>query len=112
MLNSIRANKILEMPSASTVADGISVKKPGRITFDLCTHYLDDIVTVTDEEICAAMLVLLERCKLLTEGAGAISLAAVMFGKINLINKRVVCLISGGNIDMETLSKIINHKEK
>ena len=112
MLNSIRAKKILECPSASTIADGISVKKPGRITFDLCNHYLDDIVKVTDEEICAAMLVLLERCKLLTEGAGAISLAAVMFGKINLIDKRVVCLISGGNIDMETLSKIINNKEK
>lgn len=112
MINSIRENKIVCLPSVSTIADGIAVKKPGRLTYELCYKYIDDIVTVTDKEICAAIITLLERCKLLTEGAGAASLAAVMFGKLNLIGKKTVCLISGGNIDLETLSKIIKTKEK
>jgi threonine dehydratase len=112
MLNSIVERRIAELPSVSTIADGIAVKKPGRLTYELCYRYVDDIVTVTDEEICAAIVTLLERCKLLTEGAGAASLAAVMFDKLNLIGKKTVCLISGGNIDLETLTKIIKTKEK
>ncbi len=112
MLNSIRERRIAELPSVSTIADGIAVKKPGRLTFALCSHYVDDIVTVTDGEICTAIITLLERCKLLAEGAGAASLAAVMFGKINLKDKRTVCLITGGNIDLETLNGIIKNKEK
>ena len=111
MLNSIKACRIAELPSVSTMADGIAVKKPGRITCDLCNRFLDDIVTVTDDEICTAIITLLERCKLLTEGAGAASLAAVMFGKLNLIGMKTVCLITGGNIDLKTLKRIINIKE-
>ncbi len=110
MLNSIRENKIVDLPSVSTIADGIAVKKPGRLTYDLCSRYLDDIVTVSDDEICTAIITLLERCKLLAEGAGATSLAAVMFGKLNLKGKKTVCLISGGNIDLETLGAIIKTK--
>ena len=111
MLNSIRENRIVDLPSVTTIADGIAVKKPGRLTYYLCSRYLDDIVTVSDEEICTAIITLLERCKLLAEGAGATSLAAVMFGKLNLKGKKTVCLISGGNIDLETLGAIIKTKE-
>ena len=110
MLNSIRENRIVDLPSVSTIADGIAVKKPGRLTYDLCSRYLDDIVTVSDDEIRTAIITLLERCKLLAEGAGATSLAAVMFGKLNLKGKKTVCLISGGNIDLETLGAIIKTK--
>ena len=110
MLNSIRENRIVDLPSISTIADGIAVKKPGRLTYDLCSRYLDDIVTVSDDEICTAIITLLERCKILAEGAGATSLAAVMFGKLNLKGKKTVCLISGGNIDLETLGAIIKTK--
>ena len=112
MLASIRAGKIVETGTSTVVADGISVKKPGRVTYDLCSHYVDDIVTVTDEEVITAIIIMLGRCKILSEGAGAASLAAVMFGKIDLIGKRTVCIISGGNIDMIMLKRIIETKEK
>ena len=110
MLASIRNGEIVELGTATTIADGIAVKKPGRITYELCSRYLDDIVTVSDEEIIAAIITLLERCKILAEGAGAASLAAVMFGKMDLINKRTVCVITGGNMDLDMLSKIIQRR--
>lgn len=109
MLNSIRSHKISELSSASTIADGIAVKKPGRLTFDICQHFLDGIVTVTDEEISSAIIALMSKHKLVTEGAGAAAVAAVMFGKINLVGKKTVAIISGGNIDLETLLKVIEH---
>lgn len=110
MLASIRNGEIVELGTATTIADGIAVKKPGRITYELCSRYLDDIVTVSDEEIISAIITLLERCKILAEGAGAASLAAVMFGKMDLISKRTVCLITGGNMDLDMLSKITQRR--
>ena len=110
MLASIREGNIVELGTAITIADGIAVKKPGRTTYELCSRYLDGIVTVSDEEIVAAIITLLERCKILAEGAGAASLAAVMFGKIDITSKRTVCLITGGNMDLDTLSKIIERR--
>ena len=107
MLASIREGRIVEFGSSLSIADGIMVKKPGRITHELCSRYLDDIVTVSEEEIIAAIITLLERCKMLVEGAGAASLAAVIFGKINLEGKRTVCIITGGNMDLDVLGKII-----
>ncbi len=95
--------------SASTFADGISVKVPGQLTYDLCSTYADDIVTVSDDEIATAILTLMERQKLVAEGAGAVSVAAVMFGKLPLIKGDKVCaVVSGGNIDVNILSRVIN----
>ena len=108
MLQSVGAKAIKELPSVSTIADGIAVKKPGGLTFELCSRYVDEIVTVTDDEISAAILALMEQHKLVTEGAGAAAVAAVMFRKLNLLGKKTVCLLSGGNIDVTILSRVID----
>lgn len=109
MLNSVRDKKIETLPSVSTIADGIAVKEPGEHTFKLCMKYVDGIVSVTDEQVSAAILALIEKQKMIAEGAGAVSLAAVMFNKIpDIAGKKVVCLISGGNIDVTILSRVIN----
>ncbi|MBQ8689185.1 MAG: threonine ammonia-lyase [Clostridia bacterium] len=107
MYNSVNDGKIEELSAVSTIADGIAVKKPGNLTYEICSKYVDEIVTVTDDEISAAILALMEQHKLVTEGAGAVSVAAVMFGKINIDNKKTVCLLSGGNIDVTILSRVI-----
>ena len=108
MIRSVQSGEINELPSVFTIADGIAVKKPGRLTFGLCRRYVDDIVTVTDDEISAAILYLMAKHKLVTEGAGAASAAAVMFGKLPLQNKRAVAILSGGNIDLTILSAVID----
>ena len=107
MYNSIHDHKIEELPKVSTIADGIAVKKPGDLTYELCEKYVDEIVTVTDDEIAAAILALMEQHKLVTEGAGAVSVAAAMFGKLDIAGKKVVCLLSGGNIDVTILDRVI-----
>ena len=94
--------------AAVTFADGIAVKNPGDLTFQMAQKYVDDIVTVSDDEIAAAILNLMERQKLVSEGAGAAPVAAAMFGKLPLQGKRTVCVISGGNIDVNILSRVIN----
>ena len=108
MANSVHHGKIEELASVSTIADGIAVKKPGTLTYEICSKYVDDIVTVTDDEISAAILALMEQQKLVTEGAGAASVAAVMFGKVDVAGKKAVCLLSGGNIDVTILSRVIS----
>ncbi len=109
MLNSIEHKHIETLPSVSTVADGIAVKEPGRLTFDICSEYVDGIASVTDDQVSAAILTLIEKQKQIAEGAGAVSLAAVLFNKIpDVKGKKVVCLISGGNIDVTILSRVIN----
>ncbi len=107
MKKSIADGKIEELTSVSTIADGIAVKMPGDLTYEICKQYVDDIVTVTDDEISAAILALMEQHKLVTEGAGAVSVAAAMFNKVDVKGKRVVCLLSGGNIDVTILSRVI-----
>ena len=107
MFNSIHDGKIERLPSVSTIADGIAVKEPGTITFDTCQKYVDDIVTVTDDEISAAILALIEKQKMIAEGAGAVSVAAAMFNKVPVAGKKVVCVVSGGNIDVTILSRVI-----
>ena len=107
MKNAVEHGEIEELPSVSTIADGIAVKKPGELTYELCSKYVDEIVTVTDDEISAAILALMEQHKLVTEGAGAVSVAAAMFNKVNLKGKKAVCLLSGGNIDVTILSRVI-----
>ena len=107
MKNAVSHGQIEELSAVSTIADGIAVKKPGEHTFAMCNEYVDDIVTVTDDEISAAILALMEQHKLVTEGAGAVSVAAAMFGKIDLQGKKAVCVLSGGNIDVTILSRVI-----
>ena len=107
MYNSVHDHQIEELPRVSTIADGIAVKKPGSLTYEICEKYVDEIVTVTDDEIAAAILALMEQQKLVTEGAGAVSVAAAMFGKIDLKGKKVVCVLSGGNIDVTILDRVI-----
>ena len=107
MYNSVKDGKIERLGSVSTIADGIAVKKPGQNTYALCNQYVDGIVTVTDDEISAAILALMEKQKLVAEGAGAVAVAAVMFNKVPVKGKKVVCLVSGGNIDVTILSRVI-----
>lgn len=107
MKNAVEHGKVEELSSVATIADGIAVKKPGDITYDLCSKYVDEIVTVSDDEISAAILALMERHKLVTEGAGAVAVAAAMFHKIDLKGKKAVCVLSGGNIDVTILSRVI-----
>ena len=107
MRQSLSAGEVVLLPPAITIADGIAVKRPGRLTFPLVQRYVDEVVIVSDQEIAAAILLLLEREKTLAEGAGAAALAAVHYRKVDLTGKRVVMLVSGGNIDMTFLSRVI-----
>ena len=108
MFHSIKKNKREELQKVSTFADGTAVKMPGELTFDICQKYVDEIVTVSDDEIATAILTLMEKQKLVAEGAGALSVAAAMFDKLPINNKKVVCIVSGGNIDVNILSRVIN----
>lgn len=108
MEQSIADGEIETLNGVNTIADGIAVKTPGNLTYDLCQKYVDGIVTVTDDEIALAILTLLEQQKLIAEGAGAVPVAAVMNGKIpDIDGKNVVCVVSGGNIDVTILSRVI-----
>lgn len=108
MFNSLRDGKIECLEKVSTIADGIAVKQPGENTFEICKTYVDEVVTVKEDEISSAILALIEQQKMIAEGAGAVSVAAVMFDKIpNLAGKKVVCVVSGGNIDVTILSRVI-----
>ena len=108
MVQSLSHKRIERLPSVKTIADGIAVKEPGTHTFDICSKYVDDVVTVTDDEISTAILSLIEQQKLVAEGAGAVSVAAAMFGKLPIEGKKTICLVSGGNIDVTILSRVIN----
>lgn len=107
MYKSIKKGKPVCLDKVSTVADGIQVKEPGTLTYELVKKYVDDIVTVNDDEISAAILKLIETQKMISEGAGAAPVAAVMFNKLPIKGKKVVCIVSGGNIDVTILSRVI-----
>lgn len=107
MADSLKYDEQVTLNTVNTFADGIAVKHPGDLTFDLIKKYVDDVVTVTEDEIAVAILALIEKQKLIAEGAGAVSLAAVMADKIPVEGKNVVCLVSGGNIDVNILSRVI-----
>lgn len=104
---SFQQKKLVTTESAATIADGIAVKVPGDITVDLINKYAAGVVTVSEKEIANAILLLMERCKQIVEPAGATPLAAVLSGKIDVKGKRVVCLMSGGNVDVSFLQNII-----
>lgn len=107
MVDSIHANRILTLPSVHTIADGIQVKTPGDLTFDLVRQYVDYVVTVKEGEIASAILTVLEKQKLVAEGAGAVGIAAAMYGKVDVKGKKVCALLSGGNVDVTMLERII-----
>ena len=107
MYNSVKHGNIECLKSVSTIADGIAVKQPGEHTYELIKEYVDDIALVTDDEISSAILTLIEKQKMIAEGAGAVSVAAAMFNKFPIQGKKVVSLVSGGNIDVSILSRVI-----
>lgn len=106
MVQSFKSGKLVNLESVDTIADGIAVKRPGDLTFEFIKEYVDDIITVSDHEIVEAFFTLSEKHKLLAEASGAVSLAAS--SKLDCKNKNVVSIISGGNIDMVTITSLIN----
>jgi threonine dehydratase len=109
MAESFRTGRVVTCPAARSVADGIAVKRPGELTFEYVRRYVDDVVTVSEEGIRAAIICLLETGKAVAEGAAAATLAAVAAGKIpGLAGRRVVMLLSGANIDIALLAHIID----
>ncbi len=108
MAASLEESLRTKLENVSTFADGIAVKEPGKLTYEICEEYIDQVVSVADDEIAAAILTLMEREKLVAEGAGAAAVAAIMFDKLPLDNKKVCALVSGGNIDVNILSRVVN----
>ena len=104
---SIKKGEIVEAPVAVSLADGIAVKKVGVKTFPIVRDLVDEVVLVEEEQIAQAIVALLERTKLLVEGAGAISLAALLYGQVKPIGGKTVCVLSGGNIDVKTISMVV-----
>ncbi|MCQ2379458.1 MAG: pyridoxal-phosphate dependent enzyme [Victivallaceae bacterium] len=107
MARSLARGKRCRLLSAATIADGTAVKRPGELTFDICGKYVDGMITVTEKQIEDAIHLLYRHCRVTAEGAGALPAAAVISGRINCSGKKVVCLVSGGNIDKEKLRKIV-----
>ena len=108
MCKAFTEKRAVTLEKVSTFADGIAVKTPGDLTRELCCKYADGIVTVSDDEIATAILTLMEKQKLVSEGAGAAGVAAVLAKKIDLAGRKVCAVVSGGNIDVNILSRIIN----
>ncbi len=112
MAQSLKQGSIIGLNTVQTIADGIAVKRPGDLTFQYIKKYVDDIVTVTDEEIQEGMLYLLERGKLTAEGAGAAGVAALLAQKLRVTTKNMAVLVSGGNVDPLLLSSIITARHR
>ncbi len=107
MYESIKQDKQLTLKTVNTFADGIAVKHPGDNTFELVKKYVDEIITVTEDEIAAAILRLMEKQRIVAEGAGAVSVAAAIFDKLPIKGKNVVCIVSGGNIDVNIIDRVM-----
>ena len=111
-LASLREHQPIPVPTAPTIADGIAIKRPGELTLGLIERYLDDLVTVEDDDIAEAMVLLLERGKLLAEGAGAASTAALLTGAVTPApHGATVAIVSGGNLDANLLARLITRRE-
>ncbi len=108
MYESFKQEKRLQLDKVNTFADGTAVKLPGELTYEICKEYVDDIITVSEDEIASAVLTLIEKEKMIAEGAGALPVAAILYDKIPLKGKNVVAIVSGGNIDVNILSRVIN----
>ncbi|AVQ16639.1 threonine ammonia-lyase [Fusobacterium gonidiaformans 3-1-5R] len=108
MTAALAKGECCDIENCSTIADGIAVRKVGYKTLELVKKYVDEVVTVTEDEIVQGIFYLLEKSKLVAEGAGASGVAALLAGKINLKGKKVCAVISGGNVDMNFIEKIVN----
>ena len=106
---SLDAGELSTLSSITTIADGIAVKRPGALTFPVIQHLVDDVVLVNDEAIISAVLLLMERSKMLVEGAGAAGVAAMLSGAIKLEGKKVLVPLTGGNIDINLVGRFIEH---
>jgi len=106
---SLDAGELRTLASIATIADGIAVKRPGTMTFPIIQNLVDDVVMVNDEAIIGAVLLLMERCKMLVEGAGAAGVAAMLSGAIKLEGKKVLVPLTGGNIDINLVGRFIEH---
>jgi len=108
MFESVKADKLVELSSINTFADGIAVRKPGELNFKIVKHCVDNIVTVSDEEMKSAIVTLAREAKIIAEGAGAASVATLLFEKFPIKDgSNVVCIVSGGNIDMDLFRAIL-----
>lgn len=107
MFLSLQAGKVTELKNINTIADGLRSNQPGKLAFTIVKKYVDDIILVTDEEIRMALKTLLLEDKLLAEPSGAVTLAAILAGKLPFKNNKVAVVISGGNVDIENIKKYI-----
>lgn len=107
---SLKQNSIAEKENVNTIADGLALKKPGIKPFNIVRKYVDDVILVTEDEIKKALVFLLERVKLLVEPSGAVSVAAAIYNQLNIKDKEVVAILSGGNIDLDKLSFILKEE--
>ena len=105
---SFKKDALIESETKTTICDGIAVKKPGDITIPMIKKYVDDVILVSDEEVAKSILLLMERAKTFVEGAGAVSLAAILFEKLDITNKKIVAVLSGGNLTPNLMSLIIS----
>lgn len=108
MFLSLKTGSIVELEQVETIADGLALKKPGKRPFEIVKKYVDDIVLVSEDDIKKAVVFLLERAKLLVEPSGAVTVAALMSGKVKLKNHKIVSIISGGNLDLDKLVTLIS----
>jgi len=107
---SLQQNKIVEKKQIDTIADGLALKKPGEKPFSIVKKYVDEIVLVTEDEIKKALIFLLERAKLLVEPSGAVTVASMIANKLNIKNKEIVSILSGGNIDLDKLTNYLKEE--
>lgn len=105
----LQSGALQTLPSIATIADGIAVKRPGDLTFEIIQQLVDEVVVVEDEAIIGAVLFLMERNKMLIEGAGAVGVAALLSGKLKLPGKKVLVPLTGGNIDINLVGRFIEH---
>lgn len=110
MYLSLKKDKLVGIEKANTIADGLAVGRPGARPFEIARKYVDEVVVVSDEEIKKAMILLLERAKLLVDPSGAASLAAIISKKLDFKDKEVVVILSGGNIDLDKFSNILKEE--
>lgn len=108
MKQSLISGRISTSEPRGTIADGIAVNEPGQLTYDIIKEYVDEIITVTEDEIKKALFTLVEKEKLIVEGAGSVAVAAIMSGKLTVKNSKIVAVVSGGNIDMNLVKNVID----
>lgn len=109
MYASLNAGSLHTLPAITTIADGIAIKRPGELTFEIIQQLVDEVVTVEDEAIISAVLFLMERNKMMVEGAGAAGVAALLSGAVKLSGKKVLVPLTGGNIDINLVGRFIEH---